>query len=68
MPEINGKELFLKMRKINPGIRTILSSGYSINGEAQQILDDGVSGFLQKPYTSAAMSRIIENVTNKGKI
>jgi len=36
------RELYRAMRKSNPGIRAILSSGYSIDGEAQSILDDGV--------------------------
>jgi len=34
----------------NPRVRAILTSGYSINGQAQSILDQGVLGFLQKPF------------------
>jgi len=29
MPEMNGRETFLAMRRINPDIRALLSSGYS---------------------------------------
>ncbi len=50
MPEMGGKETFIAMREINPDVLAFLSSGYSINGEAQSILDEGVKGFLQKPY------------------
>ena len=48
MPKLAGKDLFLAMRAINPRIRALLASGYSLNGEAQSILDAGVLAFLQK--------------------
>lgn len=50
MPRKSGKETFAEMRQINPKIKILLSSGYSINGETQKILDDGAWGFLQKPF------------------
>jgi PAS domain S-box-containing protein len=50
MPGMGGKELFRELRKINPEIKSFLASGYSLDGEAQQILDDGVLGFIQKPF------------------
>jgi CheY-like chemotaxis protein len=51
MPAMGGKETFVAMKQINPGIVALLASGYSINGEAQSILDTGVRGFIQKPFT-----------------
>ncbi len=50
MPNLGGRDTYLAMRKIDPDVRALLSSGYSIDGEAQKILDEGVSGFLQKPF------------------
>jgi PAS domain S-box-containing protein len=50
MPALGGRETFLAMRQINPAVRAILSSGYSLNGQAQAILDDGVLDFVQKPF------------------
>ncbi|MBN2712219.1 MAG: response regulator [Planctomycetes bacterium] len=50
MPDLGGRDVFVEMRKINPHVRALLSSGYSINGEAQEILDEGVLGFIQKPF------------------
>ncbi len=49
MPQMSGREVFLPMWKINPDVMTLLSSGYSIDGEAQRMLDEGVMGFIQKP-------------------
>ncbi len=57
MPEMGGRAAFLEMRKINPDIVAVLSSGYSVAGEAQTSLREGVRGFLQKPYNLAELSR-----------
>jgi two-component system cell cycle sensor histidine kinase/response regulator CckA len=51
MPGWSAKKTFLKLRKINPRIKILLSSGYSTDGEVKDILKAGVSGLIQKPYT-----------------
>jgi nitrogen-specific signal transduction histidine kinase len=56
MPGISGGGTFDRLREINPEIRVILSSGYSINGQAQDILDRGCNGFLQKPFRIEQLS------------
>ncbi len=50
MPNMGGQEAFSRMRARDSGVRALLSTGYSQNGKAQEILDSGVMGFLQKPY------------------
>ena len=50
MPGISGGETFDRLREINSDLRILLSSGYSINGEAKHILDRGCNGFIQKPF------------------
>jgi PAS domain S-box-containing protein len=50
MPGISGSETFDRLREINPGIKVLLSSGYSLTGKAQTIMDRGCNGFLQKPF------------------
>jgi len=50
MPGMSGSETFDRLKAINPDVRVILSSGYSVDGKAQAILDRGVRVFLQKPY------------------
>jgi PAS domain S-box-containing protein len=51
MPKINGRELNAMLKKINPQVKTLLSSGYTINDKVKSILDLGFQGFIQKPYT-----------------
>jgi PAS domain S-box-containing protein len=50
MPKMGGGETFDRLREINPDLKVILSSGYSIDGEASEILDRGCNGFIQKPF------------------
>jgi CheY-like chemotaxis protein len=50
MPVMNGHDVFIAMRRINPEIKALLSTGYTMNEEAQQILDEGVAGFIKKPF------------------
>lgn len=50
MPGISGSDTFDRLKAINPSVRAILSSGYSMSGKAQSIMDRGVRVFLQKPY------------------
>jgi len=50
MPKMSGKRTFKKLKEIDPDIKTLLSSGFSQVGRAQEILSDGVRDFIQKPY------------------
>jgi signal transduction histidine kinase/ActR/RegA family two-component response regulator len=65
MPELSGKDTFLAMKQTNPDIVALLVSGYSLNGEAQAILDLGVRAFIQKPFTFAELLQKIEDVRRK---
>ena len=59
MPGMSGSDTFDGLKGINPSIRAILSSGYSLNGKAQAIMDKGVRVFLQKPYRLQSLARAI---------
>jgi PAS domain S-box-containing protein len=50
MPKMGGHETFLRMNARSPGVKVLLSTGYSQEGKAREILDSGVMGFIQKPY------------------
>jgi PAS domain S-box-containing protein len=50
MPGLSGPDAFRRIKEINPSVKVLLSSGYSQEGQAQQILKEGVLGFIQKPY------------------
>ena len=57
MPEMNGGETYDRLKRINPKVKVLLSSGYSIEGQASKILKQGCNGFIQKPFN---MSELLE--------
>ncbi len=62
MPRMKGKECFQKLRALNSRVKVILSSGYDRNEAVQEILDEGVQGFVQKPYRVQQLSEVIAKV------
>ena len=50
MPMMNGGKTYEKIKKINPNVKVLLASGYSIEGQATEILNRGCDGFIQKPF------------------
>ena len=60
MPGMGGGETYDRMKEINPDVRVLLSSGYSIDGEATEILKRGCHGFIQKPFK---MEELLGKVT-----
>jgi len=65
MPGMPGKETFEALTKINPDVKVLLASGYSFNGKAKQIIDQGASGFIQKPFNIEQLSLKIKEVLEK---
>lgn len=59
MPEMNGRDCFLHMKAINPKVKVILSSGFSRSEELTDMRVQGLCGFIQKPYRSLTLSRIV---------
>jgi PAS domain S-box-containing protein len=51
MPEMDGGDVFRSLKEINVKARVVLSSGYSISGQAGGIIAEGARGFVQKPFT-----------------
>ncbi len=51
MPEMSGGEIFDALKAIDPEVTVILSSGYSINGQASDIMKRGCRSFIQKPFS-----------------
>ncbi len=59
MPGIGGGETFDQLKEINPDVKVLLSSGYSINGQASSIIKRGCRGFIQKPFSIQELSQKI---------
>lgn len=51
MPGMSGSETFDRLKTINPEVRVVLCSGYSVNDQAAKIMERGCRQFLQKPFS-----------------
>ena len=63
MPGLSGKDTYLALRALAPGVGVLLMSGYTINEEVEAILELGVRSFLSKPYSMEALARELELLT-----
>jgi CheY-like chemotaxis protein len=62
---MGGGDTYDRLKELNPDIKVLLSSGYSINGQATKILERGCDGFIQKPFNVMGLSRKIRGVLDK---
>jgi two-component system, cell cycle sensor histidine kinase and response regulator CckA len=62
MPEMDGNETYLAMREIDPNVRVIISSGYSLDGDVQILVRKGARAFVQKPYRGDELRDAINSV------
>jgi len=67
MPGMGGGETFNELKAIDPDIKVVLSSGYSINGQAKNILNRGCKGFIQKPFSLQDLSIKLRQVLDGDK-
>ncbi len=62
MPDMGGEETFAELFNINPSVKVILSSGYSLDGLAARIMERGCKAFIQKPFTISTLSQKLREV------
>ena len=62
MPDMNGGITYNHLKDMDSDVKVLLSSGYSINNQAQEILDHGCNGFIQKPFNLKLLSEKIRNI------
>jgi two-component system cell cycle sensor histidine kinase/response regulator CckA len=67
MPDMGGERVYDRIKSIRPDIRIILSSGYSIEGQAESILKKGCDSFIQKPYNLNQLAKKIKAILNSAK-
>jgi CheY-like chemotaxis protein len=56
MPDIDGEEVYRRLKQVRPEVPVLMSSGYTAQEIGEPVADGGVDGFLQKPYTFAELA------------
>ena len=62
LPGMGGGQIYDKLKEVNPEIKVLLSSGYTMDGTAAEILDRGCNGFIQKPFNLKQLSIKVRNI------
>lgn len=62
LPGLDGKHTFERLIEIDPTLKVIVVSGFSIDGRVQSVLDQGAKSFLQKPFQGADLLRMVSDV------
>jgi PAS domain S-box-containing protein len=62
MPRMDGEQTFNELRKLNPGIKVIMSSGYNKQEVTQKFVGKRLAGFLQKPYRVSALREVLSSI------
>ncbi len=62
MPDMSGGETFVRLKDIDPDVKVLLSSGYSIDGQATELLGQGCKGFIQKPFKMEELSKKLRDI------
>ncbi len=65
MPGMGGAEVFDELKAVNPDVRVVLSTGYSLNGLASGIMAKGCRSFIQKPFGMAELSQKVREALAK---
>jgi len=68
MPKMSGGETYDRLKAIDAGVEVLLSSGYSIDGQAEEIIKRGCNGFIQKPFNMNDLSQKIREILDKKPI
>lgn len=67
MPGMGGGKAFGRIRKIQPAMPVILSSGYSLSGQANDIMRRGCNDFIQKPFNISELSQKVRKILDEAK-
>ena len=65
MPGMSGSAIFDRLKEINPQVRVLLASGYSLSGQAEEILARGCVGFIQKPFSLEQLSVRLRDIFDR---
>ena len=66
LPDIPGAKVYPLIMEARPGLKVIVSSGYSIDGPAREILNAGAQGFIKKPFSVVHLSEKLREISNLG--
>ncbi len=68
MPKMDGEQCFRELKKLNPAVKVIISSGYNEFEVSQRFVGKHVAAFVQKPYKYSTLKKSIKQLMSLREI
>jgi len=65
MPGISGMELFTRLKRQKPDVKMVLATGCSIGREDENLLNQGIAAFIQKPFSREQLAEVVKETLQK---
>ncbi len=65
MPEMNGKECYYALRQLKPDVKVLISSGFTREEDIGKLKEEGLAGFIRKPFRTVMLSKLVDNLISK---
>ncbi|HPQ06673.1 MAG TPA: response regulator [Syntrophales bacterium] len=65
MPDMDGGETFDCLKAIDPAVRVVLYSGFSVSEKARTLIEKGCIAFVQKPFQVNEFVRVVTESIGK---
>ncbi len=65
MPDMIGRDCFLELKKIRPDVKVLLASGFSREEDLREMKEQGLTGFISKPYQGVELSQKVAEFIRK---
>jgi len=62
MPQLDGEATFRELQELSPGVRVVLMSGYNEQEAVQRFINQGLAGFLQKPFDMESLRQRMKEI------
>jgi two-component system cell cycle sensor histidine kinase/response regulator CckA len=62
LPDMDGGLIYPKLKQARPDVKVVVCSGFALDGPASEMLEAGAQSFIQKPFTMAALSAVLNKI------
>jgi len=62
MPQMSGRECLFQLRKINPSVKVLIMTGYTTDGSAEDLLEEGAARVIRKPFELQVFTEAVQSV------
>lgn len=62
MPRMGGHECVMGLRSIDPNLKIVIATGYSLESDTHKLLAKGVAGFLEKPFDEDELTELLAEI------